>query len=42
MNFDLKFYWGLVLKRLPVMLALFLICGALAGVAAMRGEILGS
>ena len=36
MNFDLKFYWGLFLKRLPVMLALFLICAISAGVSALK------
>ena len=29
MNFDLRFYWGLLLKRLPVMMALFLVCAGL-------------
>lgn len=36
MNLDLKFYWGLFLKRLPVMLALFLICAISAGVSALK------
>lgn len=29
MNLDIRFYWGLLLKRLPVMLALFLVCAGL-------------
>ena len=36
MNLDLKFYWGLFLKRLPVMLALFLVCAISATVSALK------
>ena len=36
MNFDLQFYWALLLKRLPVMLALFLICTVSAAVVALK------
>jgi len=36
MNFDLKFYWGLLLKRLPVMLALFMVCVVGASVTALK------
>lgn len=36
MNLDLKFYWGLLLKRLPVMLALFLVCAISASVSALK------
>ena len=36
MNLDLKFYWGLFLKRLPVMLALFLVCAISASVSALK------
>ena len=36
MNTDLKFYWGLFVKRLPVMLALFLICAISATVTALK------
>ena len=34
MNIDLQFYWGLFLRRLPVMTALFLVVLVSAGVAA--------
>lgn len=36
MSLDLKFYWGLLLKRLPVMLALFLVCAISATVSALK------
>ena len=36
MNPDLKFYWGLFVKRLPVMLALFLICAISTTVTALK------
>ena len=36
MNLDLQFYWGLFLKRLPVMMALFLICALSALVIALK------
>ena len=36
MNIDLKFYWGLFIKRLPVMLALFLVCSISAAVSALK------
>jgi uncharacterized protein involved in exopolysaccharide biosynthesis len=36
MSFDLQFYWGLLLRRLPVMLALFLVCAISATVAALK------
>lgn len=36
MNLDLQFYWGLFLKRLPVMLALFLVCFIGATVTALK------
>lgn len=36
MNIDLQFYWGLFLKRLPVMMALFLICAVSAAVSALK------
>ena len=33
---DLRFYWSLLLRRLPVMLAVFLICSVLGAVTAIR------
>ena len=36
MNFDLEFYWGLFLRRLPVMTALFLVCAVSASVTALK------
>lgn len=36
MNFNLQFYWGLFVKRLPVMLALFLVCAISASVSALK------
>lgn len=36
MNLDLQFYWGLLLRRLPVMTALFLICAVSASVIALK------
>ena len=36
MNLDLQFYWGLFLRRLPIMLALFLTCVVSAGVSALK------
>jgi uncharacterized protein involved in exopolysaccharide biosynthesis len=36
MNLDLHFYWGLLLRRLPVMLALFLVCAISATVSALK------
>jgi uncharacterized protein involved in exopolysaccharide biosynthesis len=36
MNLDLQFYWGLLLRRLPVMLALFLVCAVSATVTALK------
>ena len=36
MNLDLQFYWGLFLRRLPVMMALFLICALSALVSALK------
>lgn len=38
MNFDLKFYLSLFLRRLPVMLTLFLICAALGVSTAINQE----
>ncbi len=36
MNMDFQFYWRLFLKRLPAMMALFLICSVTASVAALK------
>lgn len=36
MTIDLQFYWGLFLKRLPVMLGLFLVCAISASVSAFK------
>lgn len=36
MNLDLAFYWGLLLRRLPVMLALFLVCALFATISALK------
>ena len=36
MNLDIQFYWGLLLRRLPAMTALFLVCAVSAGVAALK------
>jgi polysaccharide chain length determinant protein (PEP-CTERM system associated) len=36
MNLDLQFYWGLLLRRLPVMLALFMVCAISATVSALK------
>jgi polysaccharide chain length determinant protein (PEP-CTERM system associated) len=36
MNLDLQFYWGLFLRRVPVMLALFLVCTISAAVSALK------
>ena len=36
MNFNLKFYWSLVLRRLPVMMALFLACSVIGGITALK------
>lgn len=36
MNLDLQFYWSLLLRRLPVMLALFLVCAVSATVTALK------
>lgn len=36
MNLNLRFYWSLLLRRLPVMLALFLICAVVGGVIAYK------
>lgn len=36
MNLDLQFYWGLLLRRLPVMTALFLVCAVSASVIALK------
>lgn len=38
MNFDLKFYFSLFMRRLPVMLTLFLICAALGVATAINQE----
>ncbi|MBU2958948.1 lipopolysaccharide biosynthesis [Paracoccus sp. 1_MG-2023] len=34
--FDLRFYWSLLIRRLPVMLALFIICASFGAVSAIR------
>lgn len=36
MNFDLKFYWRLFLRRLPAMTAIVIVCSGIGVVAAMR------
>lgn len=36
MNFDLKFFWKLLLRRLPAMAALFLLCAGIGGVLAVK------
>jgi polysaccharide chain length determinant protein (PEP-CTERM system associated) len=36
MNFDLRFYWRLFIRRLPAMLAIFIVCSAIGTVVAMR------
>jgi polysaccharide chain length determinant protein (PEP-CTERM system associated) len=36
MNFDLRFYWSLFLRRLPWMLAIIIACSGLAVVTALR------
>lgn len=36
MNFDLSFYWKLLLRRFPVMALLFMVCTGLAVFSAMR------
>lgn len=36
MNLELDFYWRLLVKRLPAMLALFLVCAISAGVYALK------
>ncbi len=36
MNLPLRFYWALLLRRLPIMMALFLVCSGLAVVAAFQ------
>lgn len=36
MNLPLRFYWSLLMRRMPVMMALFLICSGLAVVTAFR------
>jgi len=36
MNFDLRFYWRLLVRRLPAMLAIFIVCAAIGAVVAMR------
>lgn len=36
MNLPLRFYWSLLMRRLPVMMALFLVCSGLAVVTAFR------
>jgi polysaccharide chain length determinant protein (PEP-CTERM system associated) len=36
MNFSLKFYWSLVLRRLPVMTAIILVCSVVAVIAALK------
>jgi polysaccharide chain length determinant protein (PEP-CTERM system associated) len=36
MNFDLKFYWRLFLRRLPAMMAIVIACSVIGVVAAMR------
>jgi len=33
---DLRFYWALLIRRLPIMLALFIICAAFGAVSAIR------
>lgn len=35
---DLRFYWSLILRRLPVMLALIIICSVFGAVWALRAE----
>lgn len=35
---DLRFYWSLILRRLPIMLALLIICSAFGVVWALRAE----
>lgn len=36
MSFDLRFYWRLFVRRLPAMLAIFIVCSAIGTVMAMR------
>lgn len=36
MNLDLRFYWRLFVRRLPAMLAIFIVCSAIGAVMAMR------
>lgn len=36
MNLDLQFYWGLILRRLPAMTALFLACSVTATVVSLK------
>ncbi|MDG4649607.1 lipopolysaccharide biosynthesis [Roseibacterium sp. SDUM158017] len=36
MNFDLRFYWRLFLRRLPAMMAIVIVCSAIGAVVAMR------
>ncbi|MGD9295007.1 MAG: chain length-determining protein [Roseobacter sp.] len=36
MNLDLPFYWGLFIRRLPIMLALFLLCAISTTVTALK------
>lgn len=35
---DLRFYWSLILRRLPIMLALFIICSVFGAVWALRAQ----
>ncbi len=36
MKFDVQFYWTLFLRRLPVMMALFLVCVVTSGISAVK------
>ena len=36
MNFDLRFYLSLIVRRMPVMLALILVCSAIGVVTALN------
>lgn len=36
MNLDIRFYWSLLLRRLPVMTGLFLLCAGIAAIVAVK------
>ncbi|MEJ6396250.1 lipopolysaccharide biosynthesis [Gymnodinialimonas sp. 2305UL16-5] len=39
MNIDLKFYWNLILRRLPAMMAIIIICSVVGVIMAMRAPV---